>query len=265
MQPCSVTCLACWLLLSLEKYFHPQGVFCPSCFLCLVFATCWSGVSGQKFCRDKGKLEEKLLGDTPHSPWLQGGYTLCLDRREHLVTSSTGCSHLHCQLCFSWSSSFLATSNAIGGPANADRINLPYSISPKCSFSLRSQRQRQRKEDVTHFPIKYSRFQGIIETNRKISQWKRVSHALPLIELNQEPNMIFFSLHIRCPQAMLRFALWTLMHFSFLKSHFINVPINIQSFKVLSLPAISRNGRKGSLPVETLQYSTSSAHAPLRI
>lgn len=28
------------LLLSLEKYFHPQGVFCPSCFLCVIFATC---------------------------------------------------------------------------------------------------------------------------------------------------------------------------------------------------------------------------------
>lgn len=28
------------LLLSLEKYFHPQGVFFPSCFLCLIFATC---------------------------------------------------------------------------------------------------------------------------------------------------------------------------------------------------------------------------------
>lgn len=70
-------------------------------------------------------------------------------------------------------------------------------------------------------------------------------------ELNQEPNMTFQVFIFTAPR-MLHFVLWALMHLRFLKSHFINVPINIQSFKVLSHPATSGNGRKDLLHAETL-------------
>lgn len=96
-----------------------------------------------------------------------------------------------------------------------------------------------------------------------ISQCRRSSEAL---HLSWTKNQLWpFSLHIHCPQVMLHFALWTLMDLRFLKSHFVNVPINIQSFKVWSHPATSGNRRKDLLHVETLWYSTSPAHAPLRI
>lgn len=52
---------------------------------------------------------------------------------------------------------------------------------------------------------------------------------------------------------MLHFAVWTLLHFTFPKSHFIKVHVNFQSSQVLSLPDTSGN-EKDLLPVVTLQY-----------
>lgn len=61
-----------------------------------------------------------------------------------------------------------------------------------------------------------------------------------------------FQSSLSLPPGYVTFCPVDLDAFEIPKESFYKYPINIQSFKVLSLPAISGNGRKDSLPVETL-------------
>lgn len=166
MQPCSVTCLACWLRYSPWKNIFPYREYFSQVVFSALFLQPAEAMSvARSFVETKPSLRRNFWvifhihlgskGDT-HCAWTRGN--------TWSLAAATFAS--------SWSSSFPATDRS----ANADRINLPFSISQ--NYPSSSETRAQTEEERHHpFPFKYSKFQGIIEAN-KIVTMQRVKDAI---------------------------------------------------------------------------------------